>query len=198
MDEVAFGRYRLIDEIGSGGMGKVYRARDTVLPRDVAIKVLPADRAEEPGYQERFRREAHIAAQLTEPNVLAIYDAGELDGRLFLVMPVIKGIDLDRWLKRHQRMPPKLAVRVIEQLACALDAAHAVGLVHRDVKPSNALMTPQEYVYLIDFDIAHDAAATKLTMTGSVLGSLPYIAPERLLTSKSDARSDVYSLACTL
>jgi serine/threonine-protein kinase len=94
-------------------------------------------------------------------------------------------------------MPPQLAVRVIEQLASALDAAHAVGLVHRDVKPSNALMTRQEFVYLIDFGIAHDAAATKLTTTGSMLGSLPYMAPERLLTSKSDARADVYSLACT-
>jgi predicted Ser/Thr protein kinase len=197
VDEVEFGRYRLIDEIGSGGMGKVYRARDTILPRDVAIKVLPADRAEEPGYQDRFRREAHIAARLTEPNILAIYDAGEINGRLFLVMPVIDGIDLGCWLQRHQRMPPRLAVGVIEQLASALDAAHAVGLVHRDVKPSNALMTPHEHVYLIDFGIAHDAAATKLTATGSLLGSLPYMAPERLLTSKSDARSDVYSLACT-
>ncbi len=134
---------------------------------------------------------------MTEPHIVAIYDAGEINGRLFLVMPVIDGIDLGCWLQRHHHMPPPLAVRVIEQLASALDTAHAAGLVHRDVKPSNALMTTHEHVYLIDFGIAHDAAATKLTATGSLLGSLPYMVPERLLTSKSDARSDVYSLACT-
>ncbi len=138
MDEVAFGRYRLIEVIGEGGMGRVFKAHDTQLRRDVAIKVLPPELATEPGYRERFEREAYTAAQLTEPHIIPIYEAGEIDGRLYLVMPIVDGIDLASLLERDGPMSPQLAVKVIEQLAAALDAAHAAGLVHRDVKPSNA------------------------------------------------------------
>ena len=134
------------------------------------------------GYRERFRREAHTAAQLTHPNIIPIHDTGEIDGRLYLVMPVINGIDLHSLLKRDGPMSPPRAVRIIEQLAAALDAAHEAGLVHRDVKPSNALMTGHDFVYLIDFGIAHDAAATRLTSTGTMVGTLAYMAPERFNT----------------
>jgi serine/threonine-protein kinase len=198
VDDVVFGRYRLLSLIGEGGMGKVYKAHDTVIGRDVAIKVLPGELGTEPGYRERFRREAHTAARLTEPHIIPIHDTGEAEGQLYLVMPVIEGIDVHELLQRDGPMSPPRAVRVIEQLAAALDAAHAVGLVHRDIKPSNALVTGRDFVYLIDFGIAHDAAATKLTSTGMIVGTLAYMAPERFTTGIADARSDIYALACVL
>ena len=198
MDQVAFGRYRLLSLIGEGGMGQVYKAHDTVIDRDVAIKVLSTELGAEPGYRERFRREAHTAARLAEPHIIPIHDTGEIDGRLFLVMPVIDGIDVHELLQRDGPMSPPRAVHVVEQLAAALDAAHAVGLVHRDVKPSNALVTERDFVYLIDFGIAHDSAATKLTRTGTIVGSWAYMAPERFTSGTADARADVYALACVL
>jgi serine/threonine protein kinase len=198
VDEVEFGRYRLLSLIGEGGMGNVYKAHDTVIGRDVAIKVLSPELSAQPGYRERFRREAHIAAGLTEPHIIPIHDAGEIEGQLYLVMPVIKGIDVQGLLTRDGPMSPQRAVHVIEQLAAALDAAHAVGLVHRDIKPSNALVTGRDFVYLIDFGIAHDTTATKLTRTGAFLGTFAYMAPERFGTGTTDARADVYALACVL
>ncbi|OBG41827.1 hypothetical protein A5672_12200 [Mycobacterium alsense] len=198
VDEVTFGRYRLLSLIGEGGMGKVYKAHDTVMDRDVAIKVLPPEIAAQPGYAERFRREAYAAGRLSEPHIIPVHEAGEIDGRLYLVMPVIEGIDLDSLLRRDGPMNPPRAVNVVEQLAAALDAAHAVGLVHRDVKPSNALVTGRDFVYLIDFGIAQDAAASRLTSTGKIVGTMAYMAPERFTAGIADARSDVYALACVL
>ncbi len=199
MDEIEFGRYRLLSLIGEGGMGKVYRAHDTMMDRDVAIKVLPPELAREPGYAQRFRREARIAARLTEPHVIPIHESGEIDGRLYLVMPIIEGNDAHELLQRDGPMSPTRAVHVIEQLAAALDSAHAAGLVHRDIKPSNALVTGRDFVYLIDFGIAHDAKATKLTSTDMpVGGTWAYMAPERFTAGIADARSDVYALACVL
>ncbi|OBF88499.1 hypothetical protein A5791_17695 [Mycobacterium sp. 852002-51163_SCH5372311] len=198
MDEVAFGRYRLLSLIGAGGMGRVYRAHDTMIGRDVAVKVLPPELGAEPGYRARFKREAHAAARLNEPHIIPIYDTGEIDGQLYLVMPIVDGIDVHELLRREGPMSPQRAVHVIEQLGAALDAAHTVGLVHRDVKPSNALVTARDFVYLIDFGIAHDGAATKLTSTGMMVGTLAYMAPERFSAGVADARSDVYALACVL
>ena len=198
MDEVAFGRYRLLSVIGEGGMGTVYKAHDTVIGRDVAIKVLPNELGSEPGYRARFQREAYTAARLTEPHIIPIHDTGEIDGQLYLVMPVIDGIDLHGLLQRDGPMAPHQAVQVIEQLATALDAAHAAGLVHRDIKPSNALMAANNFVYLIDFGIAHDVKATRLTSTSMLIGTLAYMAPERFSTGVADPRSDIYALACVL
>ena len=198
VDEVAFGRYRLVALIGEGGMGKVYKAHDTVMDRDVALKVLPAELASEPGYEQRFRREALVAGRLTEPHVIPVHEAGEIDGRLFLTMPIINGTDLHTVLDSGGPLTPRRAVSVVEQLAAALDAAHAAGLVHRDVKPSNALLTGDDFVYLIDFGIAHDAGGTKLTQTGLMVGTVAYMSPERLNSGAVDARSDVYALACVL
>jgi serine/threonine protein kinase len=196
VEGTSFGRYQLISLIGEGGMGKVYKAHDTVMDRDVAIKVLPRELASESSYEQRFRREASIAARLTEPHIIPIHESGEIDGQLYLVMPVIDGVDVKALLDRDGPLSPPRAVHVIEQLAAALDAAHAAGLVHRDVKPSNALVVGDDFVYLIDFGIAHDAAATRLTRTGSWVGTVAYMSPERLDTGVSDARSDVYALAC--
>jgi serine/threonine-protein kinase len=198
VDEQPFGRYQLLGLIGKGGMGQVYRAHDTVIGRDVAIKVLPPELAGEPGYAERFRREAYTVARLNEPHIIPIYDTGEIDGRLFLAMPIIDGVDLETLLARDGAMRPELVVKVVEQVAAALDKAHAHGLVHRDVKPSNILMTATEFAYLIDFGIARDASEARLTQTGSVIGTWAYMAPERFMTGLADARADVYALACVL
>jgi class 3 adenylate cyclase/tRNA A-37 threonylcarbamoyl transferase component Bud32 len=198
LDAEEFGRYRLLESIGQGGMGQVFRAHDAVLARNVAIKVLRSDLANEPGFRERFRREARAAARLSEPHIIPIYDSGEIDGRLYLVMPIIDGTDLGTLLKREGPMSPSRAVRVIDQVAAALDAAHTHGLLHRDVKPSNALMADHEFVYLIDFGIAQDTAATKLTTSGAILGTFAYMAPERVTTEISGASADIYALACVL
>jgi serine/threonine protein kinase len=194
-----FGHYRLLDVLGQGGMGTVYRARDTAMGRDVAVKVLQPELATEPGYQERFRREAYAAGRLSSPNIIPIYEAGEVDGRLYLVMPVVDGVDVHTVLDRDGPMRPQMAVRVVEQVAAALDSAHKAGLVHRDVKPSNLLMVDGEFVYLIDFGLVHEATAARLTRTNAAPGSPAYMAPERFSAGDiADARADVYSLACVL
>ncbi|MBJ8337414.1 protein kinase [Antrihabitans sp. YC3-6] len=198
MDETPFGRYRLRELIGEGGMGQVYEAYDTVTDRIVALKVLPQQMAADKEFRERFRREAHAAAGLRDPHVVPIHDFGEIDGRLFLDMRLIEGTDVGAMLRASGPMPPRFAVSVIDQVGSALDAAHAEGLVHRDVKPSNMLVTPKNFVYLIDFGIARSAGDTNLTSTGIAIGTMTYMAPERFTTGQADARSDVYALACVL
>ena len=198
MAERNFGRYEIIDEIGQGGMGTVYRARDTKMQRDVAVKVLRPELVSTPGYVERFRREAYTAASLSEPHVVPVYEADEIDGQLFIVMPLISGTDLTGVLNRGGAMAPERAVHVVEQVGAALDAAHAAGLVHRDVKPSNVLLTDKDFAYLIDFGIAHGASDTKLTSTGTTMGTWGYMAPERFTTGAADASADIYALACVL
>ena len=198
MEDVVFGRYRLLSLIGEGGFGKVYKAHDTVIGRDVAIKVLATELGADREYRQRFRREAYMAARLNEPHIIPIHDTGEIEGQLYLVMPIIDGVDVHGLLQRDGPLPPRRAVHIIEQLAAALAAAHDVGLVHRDIKPSNTLVTPNDFAYLIDFGIAREAAATKITNTGMILGTLTYMAPERFGDGVVDARCDIYALACVL
>jgi serine/threonine protein kinase len=195
-----FGPYRLEELIAQGGMGEIYRAFDTVKERMVALKRLPLHLATDADFQARFRRESKVAAQLREAHVIPIHDFGEIDGQLFLDMRLVEGLDLAALLAKQGPLPPARAVNIVSQIACALDAAHAEGLVHRDVKPSNVLISgPQEdYVYLVDFGIARTAAGTSLTETGATIGTLDYMAPERLLDGHGDHRVDVYSLACLL
>ncbi len=178
-------------------MGEVWRAYDTATDRVVALKVLPEHLSQDEVFQQRFRREAHAAAGLNSPHVIPIHFYGEIDGRLFVDMRLIQGRDLQEVLSGG---PLELgrAVRIIEQVARALHAAHQVGLVHRDVKPSNILVDADDYVYLIDFGIARAAGETGLTGTGGVIGSWPYMAPERFSAQEADARADVYALACVL
>lgn len=197
MEENTFGRYRLIDLLGRGGMGQVYRAHDTATDRVVALKVLPPHLAEDPTFQHRFRREAHTAAGLTDPHVVPIHSYGEIGGRLYVDMRLIEGRDLGDVLSEGP-MDPARAVRIIEQVAEALDAAHAVGLVHRDVKPSNILLARRDFVYLIDFGIAIAAGGTRYTSTGAALGTLAYMAPERFDDEEPGPLSDVYALTCVL
>jgi serine/threonine protein kinase len=158
MAEVEFGRYRLIEQIGRGGMGEVWRAHDTVTERTVALKVLPAQYADDAVFQERFRREARSAAGLDEPHVVPIHDFGEIDGRLFVTMRLIKGRDLHAIISEGP-MDAGRTVKIIDQVAEALHAAHQVDLIHRDVKPSNILVADNDFAYLIDFGIARAAGS---------------------------------------
>lgn len=193
------GHYRLTAEIGRGGMGTVYKAVDTPSQREVAVKVVTAELAAQPGYDNRFRREAQAAAKLSEPHILPVLDSGEADGRLYLVMPLIDGTDINTLLQTAGPMSPKDAVEVITGVASALDAAHAAHLVHRDVKPSNILRANADgFVYLIDFGIAQDSSSTRLTSTGTALGTWAYMAPERFTSGSADAAADIYSLTCVL
>jgi serine/threonine protein kinase len=192
-----FGRYRLVELLGRGGMGEVWRAFDTAMNRVVALKVLPANLADDAQYQARFRREAQAAASLDEPHIVPIHDFGEVDGRLYVTMRVIDGKTINE-LVADGPVAPQRAVSIVEQIAAALGAAHRIGLVHRDVKPSNILVTEDDFAYLIDFGIARAAEATKLTSTGATIGTFAYMAPERFTTDRDDARADIYALTCVL
>lgn len=180
-------------------MGQVYRAYDASTDRVVALKVLPANLAEDLEFQQRFRREARIAASLNDPHIVPIHSYGEIDGRLYVDMRLIEGRDLVDYITENGgRLSPERAVAVIEQVASALDSAHAAGLIHRDIKPKNVLVTTaRDFVYLIDFGIARSTADTALTQTGHTMGTVAYMAPERF-RGTTDHRADVYSLACVL
>lgn len=197
MDGTPFGRYQLIEKVGEGGMGEVWRAHDSQMNRIVALKVLPAHFASDRTFQERFRREAQCAAGLDEPHVVPIYDFGETDGRLYIAMRLIAGQDLLSLLKSGP-LKPRRAVKIIEQIASALQAAHEIGLVHRDIKPSNILVAQDDFAYLIDFGIARTAEQTGLTSTGIAIGTWAYMSPERLNTGTADASADIYALTCVL
>ena len=161
VEGIPFGKYRLMALLGRGGMGEVWRAFDTATDRIVALKVLPAHLADDETFQTRFRREARAAAGLSEPHVVPIHGYGEIDGRLYVDMRLIVGRDLETVL-REGPLDPARAVMIVEQVASALHAAHQIGLLHRDVKPSNILLTDADFAYLIDFGIARVAGETGL------------------------------------
>ena len=199
MDATAFGHYQLQELIGRGGMGEVYRAYDTNTDRVVALKVLPPHLAGDATFQERFRRESQIAAGLNESHVVPIHGFGEIDGRLYLDMRLIAGNNLGTMLKDSAKpLGAAFGVNVVEQVAAALNAAHETGLIHRDIKPSNIFVTDHEFAYLIDFGLARTADESALTTSGSTLGTMAYMAPERLEGEQADQRSDIYALTCVL
>ncbi|MER5268412.1 protein kinase [Actinosynnema sp. NPDC002837] len=193
-----FGRYEIRELLGQGGMGVVHRAYDTVHDRVVALKRLSAA-ATDHEYRARFQRESRIAAALSHPNVIPVNDFGEVDGHLFLDMMLVEGTDLRRALGAGE-VDPVRALKVLGQVAAAVDAANERGLVHRDVKPSNILIAADDHAYLADFGIARETSpeATALTRSGDLIGSWDYMAPERLSGGAVDGRSDQYSLACVL
>ena len=197
-----FGPYILTAVLGRGGMGVVYRAFDTVKGRRVALKVLIPELAADRAYQDRFRRESKRAARLSEPHIIPIHDYGQINGQLFIDMRLVEGTDLATVLHRDGPMPPAAAAWITAQVASALDAAHADGLIHRDVKPSNVLITGQgksmPFAYLIDFGIARVVSGGRLTTSSGAIGTVAYMAPERFAGSPGDRRADVYSLACVL
>ena len=191
-------RYQLGELIATGGMGSVYRAVDTHLGRPVAVKILKRVLADDATFLERFRREARAAAGISHPGVARVYDYGERFSEPFIVMELVDGDTLAERIAQHGRLPWREAFAVAEQVASALSAAHAQGVVHRDVKPANILIDPGGRVKVTDFGIARAAQATTLTRPGMVLGSANYVAPEQAQGSSVGPAADVYSLGCVL
>jgi serine/threonine protein kinase len=195
-----FGRYRILGQLGRGGMGVVLRALQVDLHREVALKLLPADLADQDEFAQRFRREATLLASVDSPHIIAVYDHGELDGRLFIATQLIRGGDLGELLARSGPPPLVEGLEIVAQLASALADAHEAGVVHRDVKPGNVLLRREDagwHAYLCDFGIAH-AGDTGLTNAGVVVGTFGYLAPERCEGAPATAASDIYALGCLL
>jgi streptogramin lyase len=193
-----FLEYRLEEPLGRGGMGVVYRAQDVRLKRTVALKLIAPELAADPRFRERFSRESELAMSLEHPNVIPIHDAGEVDDRLYLVMRCVEGTDLRALLQREGVLEPERALAIVRQVAHALDAAHARGLVHRDVKPSNVLLDESEHAYLADFGLTRRFADGHTSVDARSLGTPAYLAPEQIEGEAVDGRADVYSLGCLL
>ena len=202
--------YQIETLVGRGGMGVVYRAHDTALDRNVALKLISPERADDKRFRERFLRESRIAASIDHANIVPIYDAGEYEGQLFIAMRFVDGTDLDELLEAEGPLAPERALALLSQAGSALDTAHARGLVHRDVKPANILVTREmgrdEHVYLSDFGLSRDSGerdeaesdeAVALRASTS-LGTIDYASPEQIGGRATDARSDVYALGCVL
>jgi predicted ATPase len=196
------GHYRLETVLGRGGMGVVYRAMDLQLGRNVALKLLASDLADDERFRTRFLSESRLAASIDHAGIVPIFEAGEADGRLYIAMRYVEGTDLASLLRREGPLAPERAVGLVGQLGDALDAAHACGLVHRDVKPSNALIAVEssaEHVYLADFGLTkHLGRDTAVTASGELVGTVDYLAPERILGEDFDGRADIYALGCVL
>src|SRR3954447_1465691 len=199
------GRYELGELIGYGGMAEVHLGRDLRLNRDVAIKVLRADLARDPSFLNRFRREAHSAAGLNHPSIVSVYDTGEDAGpdgtpQPFIVMEYVHGRTLRDIVKSEGRLPVRRAMEIVAEVCSALDFSHRNGIIHRDVKPANVMITPQGAVKVMDFGIARAVAdnAATVTQTANVIGTAQYLSPEQARGESVDARSDVYSTGCLL
>ena len=196
------GEFVIESVAGRGGMGIVYRARQREPDRVVALKVVAPELAGDPSFEARFKSEGRIAARIEHPNVIPVYAVGEDRGTLYIAMRFVVGTDLRAVIEEDGRVEPGRAAALIDQVAQALDAAHRHGLVHRDVKPANILITAQggrEHVYLTDFGLTrHVAASQAMTATGALVGTVDYVAPEQVRGERVDARTDVYSLGCVL
>jgi serine/threonine protein kinase len=195
----SFAGYRIEGIAGRGGMGVIYRATDTSLDRTVALKLIAPELALSPGFRRRFTSESKIAASLDHPNVIPIFAAGEHEGELFLVQRFVEGNDLRHEIEAEGPMSVDQVTQILAQAASALDAAHAAGLVHRDVKPANMLITTSGHLYLMDFGLSKrllkDADETQ---TGRFFGTLNYVSPEQIRGGDVDHRADIYGLGCVL
>jgi serine/threonine-protein kinase len=198
VQELAGGRYRVVDVLGRGGMATVYVARDVELDRPVAVKVLAGHLAGDPTFRDRFVREARLAAQLSHPNVVQVFDAGEDDGCPYIVMECVAGPTLADELEAHGPLPANRTVGLGVQVCAGLEHAHAAGLVHRDIKPGNLLIAEGDTVKIADFGIARAAETTRLTEMGSVLGTAAYLSPEQALGEEVTGAADIYSCGCVL
>jgi serine/threonine protein kinase, bacterial len=193
-----FGPYLLRRLVGRGGMGDVYEAEDTVRERIVALKLMSQTLSNDPVFRSRMQREARTAGRLQEPHVVPIHDFGEIDGQLYVDMRLIDGKDLATMLNRYGPLSPPRAVAIMRQIGSALDAAHAAGVMHRDVKPENILVSSDDFAYLVDFGIASATSDEKLTQFGTTVGTVKYMAPERFSDADVTHRADIYALACVL
>jgi serine/threonine-protein kinase len=196
--QVFSNRYLIERELAKGGMAEVYLARDQLLDRPVALKSLFTEYAREPSFVERFRREAQAAANLNNPNIVAIYDWGNESGTYFIVMEYVEGQSLRDLIRTNAQIDPLLSADVGAEIAAALAAAHRAGVVHRDVKPGNVVITRSGTVKVTDFGIARAGTSDNLTQTGSVMGTATYFSPEQAQGLPVDGRSDVYSLGVVL
>jgi eukaryotic-like serine/threonine-protein kinase len=194
--EMIGGRYRLDDRIAAGGMGEVWRATDTVLARDVAVKTLHAGQAGDPGFQERFRHEARAMAALHHPGIADVYDYGQTgDGAdAYIVMARVVGRPLNELIAARGRLGPAETMSIVAQAGRALDAAHQAGIVHRDVKPGNLIIRPDGTVVLVDFGVARSTESAALTGAREVVGTALYIAPEQVSKETTGPPADVYAL----
>jgi tRNA A-37 threonylcarbamoyl transferase component Bud32 len=193
--------YRIERVLGRGGMSVVYLAHDLRLKRKVALKLLAPELAQDEGFRSRFLRESQLAASLDHPNVVPVYEAGEVDGLLYIAMRYVLGTDLKALLRAEGALAPERALVVVAQVASALDAAHERGLVHRDVKPSNVLLTGRpgkEHCYLADFGLSTSTSDRSVADPGKIVGTIDYVAPEQIRDVDVDGRADVYSLTCLL
>ena len=193
-----FGPYRLRRLVGRGGMGDVYEAEDTVRERIVALKLMSKTLSNDPVFRSRMQREARTAGRLQEPHVVPIHDFGEIDGQLYVDMRLIDGTDVATTLSHYGPLSPARAVAIVRQVGSALDAAHAAGVLHRDVKPENILVSADDFAYLVDFGIASATSDEKLTQIGTTVGTFKYMAPERFRDADVTYRADIYALACVL
>ena len=196
--EVVAERYELEELVGTGGMSSVFRARDRLLERPVALKILHPHYVADPDYVERFRREARAVAQLAHPNIVTVIDRGEQDGRQFIVFEYIDGENLKQVVNREGALPVRDAVELTIQVARALGYAHERGIVHRDVKPQNVILNEDGRAKVTDFGIARSVDVDGFTQTGTVVGTSDYIAPEQAQGREVDAHTDVYSLGVVL
>ena len=198
----SIGGYTIESLLGRGGMSTVYIAEDAKLGRKVALKIMSEELSENEAFRSRFIREAKMAANLEHPNIVPVYDAGEADDVLYLAMRVIRGTDLRRVITEEGPMDAERTTGIMRQIASALDAAHRAGLVHRDVKPANILLShegEEEHAYLSDFGLTkHVSSRSGLTQTGTFMGTIDYVAPEQIRGGEVDGRTDLYSLACVL
>lgn len=199
-----FAGYRVEAVLGRGGMGIVYRAEHIALERKVALKLLSESLSEDDAFRQRFIRESKLAASMDHPNIIPIYEAGEHDGLLYISMRYVDGSDLKQIIRTHGILDAAISLLLLEQVASALDSAHARGLVHRDVKPHNMLIaTPaglaSDHVYLSDFGLAKQVSSrTEVTASGTFMGTIDYVAPEQIEGKEIDKRIDIYSLGCVL
>jgi predicted Ser/Thr protein kinase len=194
-----FAGCRVEEVIGHGDMGVVYQAEELALQRRVALKLILPEHSREERFRERFRRESRVAAAIDHPNVIPILDAGDEEGVLYITMRLVEGTDLRALIAAQGRIDPLRTSRIVRQVGVALDAAHARGLLHRDVKPPNVLLARQDHVYLSDFGLAKRADEEGgMTRQGSIVARAEYVAPEQILNEPVDARADIYALGCML
>ena len=194
------GPYRIISQIGQGGMATVYKAYQPSMDRNVAVKVLPGQLAQSPEFTQRFQQEARIIAKLEHAHILPVFDYGESDGIAYFVMRYLEAGTLKDKMQAGRPLPLKEIDRLFTQLADALSYAHSLGVVHRDLKPANALIDSRGNLFLTDFGIAKilESASPRLTQTDAIMGTPAYISPEQAQAQKVDQRSDIYSLGIIL